>query len=226
MSGRIFALIPARGGSKGIPQKNIAQLNGKPLIVYTINAALAIQGIAEVVVSSDSRDILAVSESAGAKGLERPHELATDEASSDSVITHFLGRQDIRDEDTIVFLQPTSPLRSSRDLESALALFRGDGCLMSVSETVECPYKVFTLSADQCLVPLFGEDDAFKPRQSFAKTYKPNGAIYIFSAGNFRAANRIPRKPLTPFIMPSETSLDIDTPADLVRAEELLKRQN
>jgi len=226
MTARLFALIPARGGSKGIPQKNIANLHGRPLLAHTVQVAKEISQIHEVVVSSDSSEILAAAEKSGARALDRPAEYATDTASADSVIFHFLAVTDLRDDDVIILLQPTSPLRSVQDLRHALAKFTGTGCVMSITETSECPYKVFTLAADQTLVPLFGEDDAFKPRQSFPVTYKPNGAIYIFTAGAFRAHDRIPRHPLIPSIMSPERSLDIDTPADLRRAEEFLKRQN
>ena len=90
---------------------------------------------------------------------------------------------------------------------------------------MECPYKAYTLDAGGLLAPLFGKDDAFKPRQSFPVTYKPNGAIYVFTAGAFRSHQHIPRAPLIPLVMTLERSLDIDHPKDLKAAEIFLQGQ-
>ena len=119
MKTKVLALVPARGGSKGIPRKNMAQLSGKSLLAYTINAAKDVSAISEIVVSSDDADILQEARNLKSTPLLRPSELATDIATTDTVIAHFLTREDIANEDIILLLQPTSPLRTWIDIQVA-----------------------------------------------------------------------------------------------------------
>ena len=119
---KITAFIPARGGSKGIPEKNIKEFSGKPLIVHSIEYALNCDQIDEVVVSTDDENIARISQKAGAKIVKRPSELATDTATTESAIHHYLNKLS-KTPDIVVLLQATSPLRPKGSLDAALNLF-------------------------------------------------------------------------------------------------------
>ena len=121
---KILSIIPARGGSKGLPRKNIIDLNGKPLIGWTIGASLKSKYITDTIVSSDDEEILNISQQYGANVLKRPKELATDIASSESVVLHTIKELKKQDKiyDYIVLLQPTSPLRDEKDIDKAFEM--------------------------------------------------------------------------------------------------------
>jgi CMP-N-acetylneuraminic acid synthetase len=222
-----IAFIPARGGSKGIKNKNLALLAGKPLIAYAIQAAQDSGVITRIIVSSDAPEILKAAEALGAEGLKRPAELATDSATTDAAIAHFVTALELatQPETTIVLLQPTSPLRTGAHIAQAFALWqtRRPRGVISVYEPAEHPAKAFQLGDDGLLTGLYGADAPFAPRQSLTKAFMPNGAIYIFSVAEFLANSCVPRAGLAPFIMDVEDSLDIDSPSDLEAAERILQ---
>jgi CMP-N-acetylneuraminic acid synthetase len=225
---KAIALIPARGGSKGIKDKNIVPLAGKPLLGYAIEAALRSGVVGRVVVSSDSEGILAVGAALGAETLLRPSEFATDLASTDDAIAHFIAALQIAPETLIVLLQPTSPLRTAAHIADAVALWREKqpACLVSVFEPIEHPAKSFRLDQDGTLTGMFSADAPFQPRQILPKAFMPNGAIYVFSAGAFLVSGTIPRKGLLPFFMDRNSSLDIDCLEDLAVAERYLQKSS
>lgn len=228
-SAKIFAIIPARGGSKGLPRKNILPLYGKPLLAWTIEAALGVSKVDDVFVTSDSQEILGVAEEWGAHSLLRPKHLASDRSSSEPVIAHAISclRQSRQVDDFVVaFLQPTSPLRSSRHLDAALATFLdSEGrALVSVYQPEKTPFKAYVLGNEGFITGLISPDAPYQRRQDLPNAFYPNGAIYIFMASAFMDGERIPRDSVIPFEMSEGLSLDIDTAADLRCAEQILSK--
>lgn len=223
---RVIALIPARGGSKGIPRKNLAPLAGKPLMAHSIDAGLGSAFVDEVVVSSDDAEILEAARRLGAVALKRPAALAADSTPTAPVIEHLLeSRPDLDPARTLILLlQATSPLRDAADVDAAFALLgeSGDESLISVCVPDESPFKTFVCDAEGFLRGLVDDEAPFRPRQELPTAYQPNGAIYIFGARAFLDEARIPMKRARPFVMDFEKSIDIDEPRDLSRAEAYL----
>ena len=141
-----IAIIPARGGSKGIPRKNLAEINGRSLVVLAINAALQSGVINSVLVTSDDTSILEVAEKSGAIAIRRPAELATDSAAIEDALIHAINQYSLSypEPQVVVLLQPTSPLRKASTISRALQVFNENGCTGSVYGVTECehhPYK-------------------------------------------------------------------------------------
>jgi len=212
---KVLALIPARGGSKGIPKKNIVDLNGKPLIAYTIEAAKNVPGIDQIVVSSDSDEILFIAEQFGATPLKRPTELATDESSSNDPISHAI--ENNPEVDTILLLQPTSPLRNATHINEALEKFSSSNseCLISVKELKHSPYLAYKIEEEKLESYFDSNPYLDKRRQDIPAAYAPNGAIYIFSVKAFKESSGIPREKVLGYLMDETSSLDIDSETDL-----------
>lgn len=227
-SGRTIAIVTARGGSKGLPGKNLAPLMGKPLIAHTILAGLTCPGVARVVVTTDHPDIARVSREWGAEVIDRPPELATDTASSIDAVGHALGvlRAGGEDAERLALLQPTSPLRTAGHLADCLDRWRAAATVsaISVTEYEHSPYKAFTLDGDR-LSPLFGAECLSSPRQTLPPIYRPNGAIFAIGIPAFLEAHTFFVAPVMAYIMSGEDSVDIDTPADLAAAEFLLAQR-
>jgi CMP-N,N'-diacetyllegionaminic acid synthase len=227
----VVALVPARGGSKGIPRKNLSQLAGKPLIAHTIIAAQQAALVDVTWVSSDDEEILKFSASLGAQTLIRPTELADDCASADGVVHHFLASlpDPVRQQDAvIVYLQPTSPLRDETHIDRALEameLAKADG-VMSVVEANKAPQKAFRLDENGRLKSLFDERLSNARRQDLPRCFYPNGAIYAFRISAFLSRQGFPSNGSIPFIMSYTDSIDIDTAADLTRAEVAIGEKN
>jgi CMP-N-acetylneuraminic acid synthetase len=221
----VLAIIPARGGSRGIPKKNIVPFGGKPLIAWTIHAARAVPAIDRVVVSSDSDEILDLSARWDAEPLKRPSQLSTDSAESLPVIKHALEvlAKEI-DPGVVVFLQPTSPLRTGDDLLRALDIFLGsdaDG-LISVYRVDNKFLKSFFLDESGYLKGIANNEFPFMDRRLLPPIYMPNGAIYLFRRGFLNGAESLFSEKMIAFEMPAERSIDIDTPDDLKAAERSL----
>lgn len=217
------AVIPARGGSRGVPRKNVLPLAGKPLIQYSIEQALAAQGIDAVYVSTDDAEIAAVSGAAGAEVVMRPDALAGDTASSESALEHAVQAiSEVRGEqpDTIVFLQCTSPIRAADDLDNALALFRERGAdsLLSVVES----HRFFWRERDG-LAQAVNYDPLARPRrQDMAPGLMENGSLYIFRTGGFlEHGNRLFGR-MVAYRMAPETAYEIDEVSDFVVLEALI----
>jgi CMP-N,N'-diacetyllegionaminic acid synthase len=218
------AIITARGGSRGLPGKNIALLGGRPLLVWTIEAAQAASSVDYVVVTTDDAEIRAVSENAGAEVIERPLELAGDRARSEDAVRHALDQlagQGISPE-RLVLLQPTSPLRTAAHIDDALALLvEGVGSVVSVCEAEHHPHKALT-ELDGVL-QAFGDPALLSaPRQALPRALRQNGAIYAVAVEDFRASGRLTHEPMRAFLMDRRTSVDIDDAFDLRVAEALL----
>lgn len=209
---KIVVCIPARGGSKGIPKKNIVDLVGKPLIAHSIEAAKNCELVSEVYVSTEDKEIAEISKSFGAKIVDRPMDIAVDTASSEAALLHFAEKVDF---DILVFMQCTSPLTRSYDIEGAIKLFlTGYDSVLSVTEDhggFLC--GGFTWDEDGQSV---NYDYKNRPRrQERKKTYRENGAIYITSKDNLlKHKNRLNGR-VGIFEMPSLLSYEIDSPDDL-----------
>ncbi len=222
----IVGIIPARGGSKGIPRKNLRDIAGKPLIAYTIEAARGAKLLTKVIVSTDDKEIAATATSHGAEvPILRPSELAKDNSPTIHAIQHMV--RHIEDQggkvDVAVTLQPTSPLRESVDIDGAVKILLDTGAdsVISVTAAKYSPYLMFTLNGDR-LVPFFGEETKIR-RQDLPKVYSLNGAIYVTRRDTLMKGNSLYGKDVRAYVMPEERSLDVDTLLDL-RIIDLLLR--
>ena len=190
MARKTLAVIAARGGSKGIPHKNLLDLCGKPLIAWTVEQALAARGIDVVAVSSDSDQILAAAEAAGAVGVRRPDDISGDLASSESAWLHALNTIDERMGrfERIVALQATSPIRESTDIEQALDSFDRDrlDSLLSVCEVAD--YFNWRIGA-RGPEPINYDYRNRRMRQQIEKRYLENGSFYVLIPSLLREQN-------------------------------------
>lgn len=221
---RILGLIPARGGSKGIPRKNIRPLAGKPLIAWTIEAALASESLNRVIVSSEDREILEIARKWGADvPFTRPMELALDTTPGITPVVHALESLP-ESYDFVVLLQPTSPLRESRDIDTAvqLCLKTGAPACVGVVEPDQSPYWMFTRADDFRLSPLIPREKLPARRQDLPVTYSINGAVYVASVPWFLREKTFFSPETVGYVMPQERSLDIDNELDLAIAEMIL----
>lgn len=228
-SRRILAIIPARAGSKGIPDKNIVDLHGKPLIRWTIDAAKESGIFDRIVLASDGPRIRAAGEKAGIDTFALPESATTDTSlmrDAVNVVLNELANGGYEPE-YLMLLQPTSPLRTATHIQGAVALLddTSDG-VISVYEISNRPLKAFITNDNGCLQGLGGERNFTNmPRALLPKLFMPNGAIYLLRIDAYRAVNNffIEGK-LHPFVMDDDSSVDIDSPEDLAQAAEILSR--
>jgi len=223
----MIAIIPARGGSKGLPGKNIKMLNGKPLIAYAIEAAQKSKYIDYVFVSTDSEEITEIAKQYGAQvPYLRPAELASDTALAVDNYIYNVNRleNDLgRTIDAFVVLQPTSPLRTSEDVDGAIELFMQKEADSVISYTPEAhPVRWHKyLSEDGRFENIF--DDNILNRQDNRVSYYPNGAVYVFRTAMIQDRKYYTDKSYA-YVMPRSRSVDIDFIEDFEYAEFLLKR--
>jgi len=217
-----LALIPARGGSKGIPRKNALTIAGRPLIAWTIEAALASAQFDAVVVSTDDAELARISRECGALvPFMRPAELSQDDTPSMPVILHALAQ--MGEPDTVTVLQPTSPLRNAQDIRLCLEWARSLNAeaVVSVSEPAQSPYWMFRRNDHGLLAPLLSADLVAR-RQDLPAVFALNGAIYFARTAWLRHHNTFVTDATRGYIMAPEKSLDIDTTLDWKIAELLL----
>lgn len=224
---KIIAIIPARGGSKGVAKKNIRLLAGRPLIHYTINAAQHSKYITNIIVSTDDEEIIGIALAENVAVLKRPSELSGDESPTIDAVHHAIKRCEIEGIETgiVILLQPTSPFRTTYDIDAAIELFLRDGCdsVISVVEIKHPPYWNMIVKG-LYLYPLFDQGDLKMRRQDLPKTYLPNGAIYIASVETLERIGSFYTTKTKPYIMPIERSFDIDSEFDLSCADALMNR--
>lgn len=224
-----FVVIPARGGSKGLPGKNIKELGGKPLIQHTIDAAKAIFADNQIIVSTDSEEIRnKVVENGLQVPFLRPPELATDSAGTYEVLMHavnFMESEGSRS-DTLILLQPTSPFRTAEHIKEALLLYHNDlDMIVSVKETASNPY--FVLKEENSLGFLENSKSGkFKSRQECPKVWELNGAIYIINIESLKKMSMSKFSKVKKYVMDEISSLDIDTYLDFMICEQLCKLKN
>ena len=223
---KILAIIPARGGSKGIPQKNIVDLAGKPLIQWTIEAAKNSKYIDRLIVSSDDKEIINVAVKSGAEApFVRPEELAKDETSGIEPVLHAI--EFINDHyDYIIVLQPTSPLRLSLHINEALEQFvksNSESCV-SVTKTDKSPYWMYHIVQNGWMQPVLNTNRFFSRRQDIPPTYTLNGAIYIATTSFLISERKFISSNTRAYIMDKQYSIDIDDYLDLEVAAALINR--
>lgn len=222
---KTIAIIPARGGSKGIPRKNVIPVAGKPMLAWNIEAAKASKFVDAVYVSTDDAEIAAVARNYGAQVIDRPQELAGDTASSESALVHALGvlkEQGVAPE-LLVFMQCTSPLTATEDIDAAVQKLldeKADSCLTAT----DFHYFVWKENDDGTADGV-NHDKRVRPRrQDREPQYVENGAIYVMKTPEFLEANHRFFGKTVMSIMPPERCFEIDEPIDLQIAEAMLKK--
>ncbi len=222
---RVLGLIPARGGSKGVPRKNLHPLAGKPLLRWTAEAALASRYIDRVILSTDDDEIAQLGSSLGVEvPFRRPASLASDAALAVDVVRHAIASLEERF-DYLLYLEPTSPLRLPQDIDACLerlAARDGDFCV-SVSLSPERPEWMFFLTGDGRLEPVIGRFDA-RPRQDLPACYVFNGAVYAARVDAFLRDGSLTNESTLAHVMPIERGIDVNTQADFDVAEAILVR--
>ena len=224
----MIAIIPARGGSKGLPGKNVRPLNGKPLIAYAIEAALKAKHIDRVIISTDDEEIARVAVEHGAElPFMRPAELASDTAMAIDNYIYTIGRLEKeggKPIDAFVVLQPTSPLRIAEDVDGAIEMFEHKGADSVISYCQEAHPVTWHKFLDEegRFVDIF--DSNIKNRQENRVSYYPNGAVYVFRTAMIRERRYYTSKSYA-YVMPRSRSVDIDFIEDFEYAEFLLKRK-
>ena len=225
---KVYAIIPARGGSKGVPKKNIKELNGIPLINYSIEYALSSPYIDAIIITTDCDDIKnkinnSFTELRKITILDRPSELATDEATTESAIEHVIKSKPFKKEDILVLLQPTSPLRPKDSLNEILEKFINQNydSLLTLSpihpltwrinnDNIECMYDYLNRPRRQDIEP---KD----------YMYDENGSVYIFSVDNFKKTNNRLGGKIGYFVFPEDYGKQIDTQLDFNILESISK---
>ena len=224
---KILVIIPARGGSKGIPHKNIKPLNGKPLICHTIDVARAIVADEDICVSTDSEEIIECVESYGLKvPFVRPKELATDTAGTYEVLLHALDHyeQAGKKYDIVLLLQNTSPFRTAKHVKEALALYKPEiDMVVSVKETAANPYFNCIEENPAGFLEISKGEGLFVRRQDAPKAYEYNGAIYVINPDSLRKMPLGKFKRRIKYVMDSMHSVDLDNMIDWKFAELLIK---
>ncbi|HEG43165.1 MAG TPA: acylneuraminate cytidylyltransferase family protein [Phycisphaerales bacterium] len=226
---KTVCLIPARGGSKRIPRKNILPLAGKPLIAYTIEAAVNSGVFDDVVISSDNDEILAIGESFGAIGDRRPVELSGDKIRFVQVIEEYLLRNENEGKyQNVAGLLPTCPFRTVEDLRNAFELFNEqneDECVISVTEYDFPTQLALAFEHDSQRLHMLEHDSYNRTTRSqdISKTYHPNGAIYLSTVEGFLREKTFFTYPLIGYVMTAEHSFDIDYPYQFRIAEFMMK---
>lgn len=219
-----LALIPARAGSKGLPGKNLRELQGQPLIAHSVRHALD-AGVDRVVVSTEDGAIADAARLAGAEvPFVRPAPLASDEASSLDVILHAADTLSLGPECVLVLLQPTSPLRTGADIRACVDLHERSGrSVVSVTEHGKPLAWLYELGAEGALTPAFPELGEVARRQDARAMYYPNGAVYVWTVERIRAERTSLPADTLGYVMPAERSVDIDTLMDWRLVEALLR---
>jgi N-acylneuraminate cytidylyltransferase len=224
---KVLGLITARGGSKGIPRKNLQDLGGRPLIAWTVTAARGSRYIDRIVVSTEDPEIAGVARQLGVEvPFERPAGLAADDTPGMDPVFHALGV--LPGYDWVVLLQPTSPLRVAADIDACLEhCFRcaAPACI-SVSEPGYSPYLTFSLDDRGRITPLLGWTHVNARRQEMPKVYALNGAVYVADVAWLLKQRSFVSADTVAYAMPPERSIDIDTPADLKAARGLVEESS
>ncbi len=231
---KYLAIIPARGGSKGIPKKNLCLLNGMPLIYHTINAAISSKFIEKTILSTDSQEIADVGSKYGAEvPFLRPEDYAKDSSPTIDTVLHtikWLEENLSYEADAVILLQPTSPLRTVFHIDEAINIFnkKQPDTLVSI---VEVPHNYSPdklLRFDKNIMRSFENENShtIKPRQDMPKLYARNGpAILIFNIDFIKKEKSFYSGNTLPYLMKKEVSIDIDDKSDLLLAELILKNR-
>ncbi|HEU5236129.1 MAG TPA: acylneuraminate cytidylyltransferase family protein [Pyrinomonadaceae bacterium] len=227
----VLALIPARAGSKSIPRKNLATLAGKPLIVWTIEAARSSHSLTRIVVSTDDPEIADVAEESGASvPFVRPAALAQDETPAIQSILHAVNWLDEHEgyrPDFVMVLQPTSPLRQAEDIDAVIKLAqdRKADAVVSVTPAQRHPFWMKRVTEDGRLQNFFDEDKQYVRRQDLPPAFELNGAIYLAQRDVLIEGETFYTDRTFAYVMPHERAVDVDEPWDLYLAELILRNR-
>lgn len=224
---KITAIIPARGGSKGLPNKNLRNMVGKPLIAWSIEQAKLCNLIDTIIVSTENDEIAFVARQYGAEiPFKRPASLADDTVNVMDVLIHALAElsSKLTLTDLVVLLQPTSPLRVADDISNAIHIFseREAHAVVSVCEVDHSPIWANTLPADLCMKNFIRPEALNRNRQDFEVYYRINGAIYLAEIGFLLDNKNFYDEKTFAYVMPRERSVDVDSLVDFEYAEYLL----
>lgn len=227
---KFLAIIPARGGSKRLPGKNIRMLEGKPLIQYTIDVARACFDDKDICVSTDDSRIAHAVENIGlAVPFLRPAEYATDVARSEDVIFHALNfyREKGMQYDAVVLLQPTSPLRTTKHIKEAVDLYNAEvDMILSVKETDANPYFVLYEENEGGYLEK-SKPGNFSRKQDVPKVYEANGALYVINIDSLESHGTLLKfKRVKKYLMDKVYSVDIDDELDWIVCETILQKLN
>lgn len=224
----VIGLITARGGSKGLPRKNLRLLAGQPLIAWSIEAARRSRYLRRVIVSTDDAEIAEVSRRYGAEvPFMRPGDLAGDASPHVPVILHaldWLGQHEGRQPEWVMLLQPTSPLRAGEDIDAAIELAEktGTDAVIGVTEPRHHPFLMYRMDERGRLTKFMSSDPAYARRQDLPPVFAVNGAIYLIRGSHLRATGSLTPDGCLGLPMPAERAMDIDTAEDLRLAELIL----
>lgn len=222
---RIVAIIPARGGSQRVPQKNLALLAGKPLIAHTIAAACSAHSVSEVYVSTDDTLIAATSRKLGAQVIDRPAALATAESPTEPSLIHAVQTLEARDTapiDVVVLLQATSPLRGPDRIDACVSLLLTSRCDSVVSVTPSIDYYFLGDLDESCRLRVGYDPDNRLRTQDIPRRYRENGAVYAMTRTQLIERGCRMGGDMRAVVMSDEESIDIDTALDLAICEALL----
>ena len=222
MNKTFLAIIPARGGSKRLPRKNLLDLCGKPLIAWSIEAALKSKYISKVIVSSDDEEILNIAKEYKADFIKRPDELASDTATTFDALKHTL--ENVEKYDYVVLLQPTSPLRSEKHIDEAIELLKEKNAdaIISVCEMEHSPLWSNTLDENLDMSNFLRDEVLNKRSQDLPKYYRLNGAIYICKTDKLlQNKGFFLKENIYAYKMNKKHSVDIDEEIDFIIAREI-----
>ncbi|MFD1037061.1 cytidylyltransferase domain-containing protein [Virgibacillus byunsanensis] len=222
----VLAIIPARGGSKGVPRKNIKDLAGKPLIAWTIEEAKKSKYIDRLVLSSEDQEIISVAEHYGCEvPFKRPQEMALDETPGLDPVLHAI--DNLPNYDYVVLLQPTSPLRNVHDIDQAIKKCELNSgiAVVSVTESSKNPFWTYKLDSKEIMIPLMDINGIPARRQDAPKSFVLNGAVYVTKTDTLKEENSFLQKEIIAYVMPSERSLDIDSELDFKICEIMIREE-
>lgn len=225
----VLAIIPARGGSKGVPRKNIRNIAGKPLIAWTIDEAKKSKYIDRLILSSDDEEIIRVAREWGCEvPFVRPTELAMDTTPGIDPVLHAVEK--LQGYGLIVLLQPTSPLRVVEDIDQAIELCMNNkvSSCVSVQKQDKSPYWMYHITQEQMMMPLINPEEGLNTtrRQNLPDVYSLNGAVYVAEVEKLLLTRSFISKDTIPYIMPKDRSIDIDEELDLIVAEAILRNRD
>lgn len=221
---RVLGFIPARGGSKGVPNKNIRPLAGKALVLWTIEAANQSKYIDTLVLSSDSEQILQVaSPHKTVRTLKRPDHLSSDESPTLDAVFHAL--ENFPNYDYLVVLQPTSPLRTSEDIDTCIERCLENPSCISVVKSSESPFWTYFKDESHKLSRVIPSPPVTR-RQDLQASYFPNGAVYVADVRELQKSNTLINEHTLAYEMPAERSVDIDTEDDFAYLEFLIQKKS
>ena len=224
----VYAIIPARKGSKGIVGKNTRDFCGKPLVMWTIEAVLNCKFVDKTIVTSDDQNVLNIAKSYDNVFIRnRPKELCEDEVNGWEVAVDSIDHFELNDKDIIIYLQPTSPLKKKRDVETAYYTFTMFNDCESLISCVRENKMYYGFKMTQgYLDPIFHARYLERRRQELPECFVPNGAIYIIHAGTLKVYKSFYTPRTKPYIMPKERSIDLDDEIDWLLGEILWRAQN